>query len=86
MWNYADTHTYWSVEENRAKLHRVWHNSHYHEMGKDESENKGPNWRERGYPYAPGKEQPDRFSEEVQRGLGQTFLSDLWKERATKGR
>jgi len=59
---------------------------HYHEMGKDESENKGPNWRERGYPYAPGKEQPDRFSEEVQRGLGQTFLSDLWKERATKGR
>lgn len=33
MWNYCDSHTYWDVERNRANLHRVWHNSHYHEMG-----------------------------------------------------
>lgn len=33
MWNYADTHTYFSPKEDRAQLHRVWHNSHYHEMG-----------------------------------------------------
>ncbi len=34
MFNYADTHTYWIPTENRADLHRVWHNSHYHEVGK----------------------------------------------------
>lgn len=34
MWNYADTHTYWDVGRNRPTLHRVWHNSHYHEVGK----------------------------------------------------
>ncbi len=34
MWNYADTHTYWDVARDSAQLHRVWHNSHYHEMGK----------------------------------------------------
>ncbi|MBI4023629.1 MAG: hypothetical protein HY360_01525 [Verrucomicrobia bacterium] len=33
MFNYADTHTYWNVKENFAELHRVWHNSHYHEAG-----------------------------------------------------
>ncbi|HEX4142721.1 MAG TPA: hypothetical protein VHY91_04150 [Pirellulales bacterium] len=33
MWNYADTHTIWHVAENRADLHRVWQNSHYHEVG-----------------------------------------------------
>jgi hypothetical protein len=58
----------------------------YHEMGKDESEDKGPNWREKNYPRKPGADQPDRFSEEVQRGLGRTFLSDLWRERAKKER
>lgn len=34
LFNYADTHTYWNVRENAADLHRVWHNSHYHEAGK----------------------------------------------------
>ncbi|MBI4026667.1 MAG: hypothetical protein HY360_16915 [Verrucomicrobia bacterium] len=34
MFNYADTHTYWDVKKNCAQLHRVWHNSHYHEVGK----------------------------------------------------
>lgn len=58
----------------------------YHEMGKDTSEDKGPNWRDKGYPRPKGVDQPDRFSEEVQRGLGRTFLSDLWKERAKKER
>ena len=33
MWNYADTHTIWHVAENRADLHRVWQNSHYHQVG-----------------------------------------------------
>ena len=33
VWNYADTHTYWDPVENRPDLHRVWHNSHYHEVG-----------------------------------------------------
>lgn len=33
MWNYADTHTYWNVKDDYAYLHRVWHNSHYHEAG-----------------------------------------------------
>jgi hypothetical protein len=56
----------------------------YHEMGKDESEPKGENWRAKGYPKKPGANQPDRFSEEVQRGLGKTFLSDLWQERSKK--
>lgn len=61
----------------------------YHEQGKDDSEDKGPDWRAKGYPRKKGDErvdQPDRFSEEVQRGLGRTFLSDLWKERSKKGR
>jgi hypothetical protein len=51
----------------------------YHEMGKDESEDKGPDWRAKGYPREKGYEQPDRFSEEVQRGLGKTFNRDLWE-------
>lgn len=34
LFNYADTHTYWNVREGSADLHRVWHNSHYHEAGK----------------------------------------------------
>jgi len=34
MWNYADTHTYWNVQGDYAQLHRVWHNSHYHQVGK----------------------------------------------------
>jgi hypothetical protein len=33
MWNYADSHTYWDADRNRANLHRVWQNSHYHQMG-----------------------------------------------------
>jgi hypothetical protein len=33
MWIWADTHTYWKVGENRASLHRVWQNSHYHQVG-----------------------------------------------------
>ena len=33
MWIWPDTHTYWNVEGNHAELHRVWHNSHYHEVG-----------------------------------------------------
>jgi len=33
MWNYADTHTYWNPSGDHARLHRVWHNSHYHEAG-----------------------------------------------------
>ena len=33
MFNYADTHTIWNVEENRPGLHRVWQASHYHQLG-----------------------------------------------------
>lgn len=33
MWIYPDTHTYWDATQDRAMLHRVWHNSHYHEVG-----------------------------------------------------
>jgi len=33
MWIWPDTHTYWDVKEECAELHRVWHNSHYHEVG-----------------------------------------------------
>lgn len=33
MWIYPDVHTYWEAEQDRANLHRVWHNSHYHEAG-----------------------------------------------------
>lgn len=31
MWIYPDTHTYWDGANDRSNLHRVWHNSHYHE-------------------------------------------------------
>jgi hypothetical protein len=34
MWNYADTHTYFEVPRERPNLHRVWLNSHYHNVGK----------------------------------------------------
>jgi len=33
MWIWPDTHTYWESEGDYAQLHRVWHNSHYHEIG-----------------------------------------------------
>jgi hypothetical protein len=33
MWIWPDTHTYWIIKENRANLHRVWQNSHYHQAG-----------------------------------------------------
>ena len=33
MWIWPDTHTYWKVDENRPSLHRVWQNSHYHQVG-----------------------------------------------------
>ena len=33
MWIYPDTHTYWNVADNAPGLHRVWHSSHYHEVG-----------------------------------------------------
>lgn len=35
MWIWPDTHTYWNAEEDYAELHRVWHNSHYHEIGQN---------------------------------------------------
>lgn len=33
MWIWPNTHTYWNVEGNDADLHRVWNNSHYHQVG-----------------------------------------------------
>jgi hypothetical protein len=33
MWIWPDTHTYWFPAEQRASLHRVWQNSHYHQAG-----------------------------------------------------
>lgn len=58
----------------------------YHEMGKDESEDKGEDWRAKGYPRPKGYEQPDRFSEEVQKGLGKTFNRDLWERFKDRNR
>lgn len=33
MFIWPDTHTYWLLPEGRASLHRVWQNSHYHQVG-----------------------------------------------------
>ncbi len=33
MFIWPDTHTYWLPAEGRASLHRVWQNSHYHQVG-----------------------------------------------------
>lgn len=52
----------------------------YHERGKVEQPT-GPNWRAKGYPRSPGAEQPDRLSDEVQRGLQRTTTKQRKEER-----
>jgi hypothetical protein len=32
MWIWPDTHNHWKIAENRPNLHRVWQNSHYHQI------------------------------------------------------
>ena len=54
---------------------------HYHTVEKETGEDPGPNWREKGYPKKPDYVQPDRFSPEVQRGLGPTSLKKIKQTR-----
>lgn len=53
----------------------------YHRMKKELEEAKGENWRGKGYPFAPGKSQINRFAPEVQARLDVLEALDTQREK-----